>query len=264
MTKFGAQLYTVREKMQTAEGMLETLKKIKDIGYQYVQISGQGPEITAEQIADALKQTGLTCAVTHDREFGFDQMLSHVDEIARRHDMWGCQYVALGMMPPPYLESLATVRAFIQKANDISDALKKRGKIFMYHNHHFEFRVLENGKRIIDVLFEEFSPDIQFELDLYWVQKAGADPVAWVERAKGRMDICHIKDMAVRQGERFFQMEDYMAPIGSGNMNWDGIIRAMNDTGVKLTMVEIDQCPKEIMECLKDSYDFLIKKMPAK
>ena len=259
MTKFGAQLFTVRGDMQTAEGFRQTLQKVIDIGYKYVQVSGQGPEITAEEIADALKQTGAICAVTHDRAFPFDQMLDNIDEIVRRHNLWNCNYVGLGSMSAEARKNPEAVEVFIEKANQVAAALKKHGKIFVYHNHDFEFQTLSNGKRIIDMLFEGFSKDVQFELDLYWVQKAGADPVEWIERAKGRMDVCHIKDMSVNA-----ERENFMVPIGSGNMHWDAIVKALNDTGVKLTLVEIDKCPKDTLECLKDSYDFLIKKMPAK
>ena len=60
----GAQLYTLRNFCKTKEELAETLKRVADIGYTSVQLSGvcaYEPEWMAKQ----LKQNGLVCAVTH-------------------------------------------------------------------------------------------------------------------------------------------------------------------------------------------------------
>ena len=60
-----AQLYTVREFAKTPDGIAKTLKKIRAIGYEAVQLSGLGPMDEKDLVA-ILKGEGLTCAATHE------------------------------------------------------------------------------------------------------------------------------------------------------------------------------------------------------
>ena len=87
------------------------------------------------------------------------------------------------------------------------------GKKFMYHNHNIEFEKFD-GKRIIETLLEDFTPEeMGFTLDTYWVQAAGADIYQWIDILKDRIPCVHLKDMTV-QG-----WQQHMAPVGSGNLN---------------------------------------------
>lgn len=69
-------------------------------------------------------------------------------------------------------------------------------------------------------------------MDLYWVTKAGADPVAYFEKYPGRFKIWHVKDMD-DQG-RF-------APVGNGTIDFKRILGKKELSGMKYYMVEQDQ-----------------------
>ena len=108
-----------------------------------------------------------------------------------------------------------------------------------------------------DFLLKNFSPEIMgFTLDLYWIKEAGLDPVTMLNELKGRTPVVHFKDMRV--------MEDgthRYAPIGTGILDWDPIIKTCLDNGVEYAMVEQDNCYEDDpFECLKKSYDFLASK----
>ena len=62
--KIGAQLFTVREHTKTLSDLGETLRRIADIGYTSVQVSGTCP-YTPEELSPLLHQAGLTCDLTH-------------------------------------------------------------------------------------------------------------------------------------------------------------------------------------------------------
>ena len=62
--EIGAQLYTVRDHCKTLEDFAETLKKIADIGYRCVQVSGTCP-YPADWLRDQLTRNGLRCVLTH-------------------------------------------------------------------------------------------------------------------------------------------------------------------------------------------------------
>ena len=89
-------------------------------------------------------------------------------------------------------------------------------------NHQIEFRRL-SGKPILEILFEETDPRyLQAEIDTYWVQNGGGDPVAWCHKLKGRLPILHMKDYTVNASN----LEPTFAEIGNGNLAWKPIIAA--------------------------------------
>ena len=229
----GAQLYSIRRLMQDKESIDKTFKAIKAMGYTTLQLSGQNREIESEFYADKLNEYGLKCVVTHNSLKDFEEGL---DELVKRHHLWNTVYAGLGAMPNEYRADLAGWKAFAKKANEFALKLKDHGLVFVYHNHAFEFNHSE-GSMGMDVLFDEFGENVQFELDSYWVQAGGANPVDWIRKVNGRMDVTHFKDM---RGCADFSPVQTMVPIGQGNLNWAAIKAACEETGVKYAEVEQD------------------------
>lgn len=248
MTKLGAQLYTVRDFIKTPEDFDATLRKVADMGYRYVQISGIGESVPADFAGAKLREYGLKCRATH---FGFERIRDNLDEMLAIHDAYDCPYIGTGSMPQSYRESEETFRRFIEEAGEVAERIAKAGKTFIYHNHNFEFAKY-GEKTGMDLLFEGTSKALQFELDVYWVQAGGADPMHWIRKVEGRMDVVHFKEMGVTKA-----CEQIMVPVGQGNMNWPGIIAACNETGVKYAFVEQDKCAKDPFDCLRDSFNYL-------
>ena len=92
---------------------------------------------------------------------------------------------------------------------------------FSYHNHSFEF-VQFGGRTGLELLLEETDPRyVQAELDTYWIQHGGGDPVAWIERVSGRMPVVHLKDMVMLPSADG-RGQQAMAEVGAGNMNFPG------------------------------------------
>ncbi|WP_028549760.1 sugar phosphate isomerase/epimerase family protein [Paenibacillus sp. UNC451MF] len=231
--KIAAQLYTLREFLKTPEDIAETLKKVKQIGYNAVQVSGVGP-IDNEALKELADREQLTICATH---IGYPDLLNNLDSVIQKHKTWGCQYVGLGGLPQEYRTSGEGYAAFAKQASKIGRKLKDAGLTFIYHNHSFEFAKFD-GKTGMDILFEESDPTaFDFELDVYWVQAGGADPVEWIRKVNGRMKVVHLKDMAVT-GDR----EQRFAEVGEGNMNFKRILEACNEIGVEWGAVEQDQC----------------------
>ncbi len=229
----GAQLYSVRKFMQNRPYIEATLKAIREMGYTTVQLSGQNRAIEDEFYADLLEKYGLKCVVTHnslaDFEDGFDALV-------KRHKTWKCKYAGLGAMPGEYHQDAEGFKHFALKANEIGKKLKDEGLVFVYHNHAFEF-ARYNGALGMDVLFDNFGDNVQFELDTYWAQAGGADPVQWIRKVDGRMEVMHFKDMV---GVNGFNPHCEMVPIGCGNLNWAAIKQACEETHVLFSEVEQD------------------------
>ena len=242
--KIGAQLYTVRNSTQTLEDFSETLKKVADIGYKTVQVSGTCP-FPAEWLRSELQKNGLECVVTHTPPA---RLLNEAEAVCDEHKIFGCNYVGFGWNAFK-LDDGDTPEKFIEAYLPVAKKIQDSGLRFMYHNHDQEFQKV-NGRLIIDILADAFAEaDAGFIVDTFWVQAGGADPAAWIRRFAGSAPCIHLKDYTY--GRKF-------AVVGEGNMNFDAIFKAAEDSGVEYMLVEQDDCyGEDPFECLKRSYSYL-------
>jgi sugar phosphate isomerase/epimerase len=121
----------------------------------------------------------------------------------------------------------------------------------LYHNHDFEFKPNSDDVVVIDYLLENCNPEfVNFQMDLYWVTKAGADPLAYFEKYPGRFKAWHVKDMD-EQG-RF-------APVGKGSIDFASILAKKELSGMQYYFVEQDMTfdRLEPLEAIGISHDGL-------
>lgn len=239
----GAQFYTIRDFCKTTTGLAESLKRVADIGYKTVQISGTC-EYDPKWLDEELKKNSLQCVITH---IPSDKLISNPIKVARDHYIFGCDYIGLGWHG--FDGSQEDINKFISDYRPVAEAIKQEGKFFMYHNHDTEFRKFK-GKTILEHLAETFSPEIMgFTFDTYWAQTAGADPAYWIEYLSGRVPCIHLKDHS---------FDRKMAVIGEGNINFDRVFEKAEAAGTRYMLVEQDDCNGENpYDCLKRSYEFL-------
>ena len=246
--KIGAQFFTVRELCTTLDGLEETLKRVADIGYTSIQLSGVC-RYEADWMADKLKQNGLTADLTH---FDYNRIINDTAATIAFHDTMNCKYIGIGSNPrgitPEGLEMMK------KELCDAIPMIKNSGHKFMYHNHNMEFAKF-NNKNFLELLCDSFTPEeCGITLDTYWVQAGGADPAYWIRALAGRVDCIHFKDMV-------YSVEDKnvrMAAVGDGNMNFPVMLDACEDADVKYIFVEQDLCyGEDPISCLKRSYDYL-------
>ena len=256
-SQLAVQMYTVREHTNTAAKLAATLRKIREIGYEAVQISaigamnGDNPEVDAALARQMLDDNGLRCIATHRP---WERLLNETEAEIAFHQTLGCDYMAIGGIPGLYEQSYEGYRAFAKEAETMIARFKASGIRFGHHNHSLEFfRPERLGKTLEDILIDEASPDLMLELDLYWMEHAGLNCVRILERCHGRVPVIHLKDKEVIEGTN----ETRMAPIGEGNMDWGTIIPACEAAGVNWYAVEQDDCYRDPFDCLKSSYDFL-------
>ena len=246
--KLTAQLYTVREFTRTAEDFRTSMKKVADIGYTAVQVSGIGP-IPHEQVKAITDEFGLTICITH---VGFEYLQNDIEAAIAQHQLWMCPNVAIGSMPNAYRQGgLDGFRQFAKDAETVGKKLADVGLTFSYHNHSFEFARF-GDQTGLDIIYDESDPRyLKAELDTYWVQHGGGDVIGWIDKLAGRMPVIHFKDMVIYDGQQT------MAEIGEGNLNWAAIIEACEEGGVDWYAIEQDVCQRDPFESLKISYDNL-------
>lgn len=244
--EIGLQFYTIAPACQDLQSLDESMKRVADIGYKNIQLSGVCA-YEPEWVKERLDKYGLKCVLTHRAP---DELCENPVQVAKDHDVFGCDYVGLGMYK--FDETPEDYQVFLDKFTPVAKAMKENGKLFMYHNHDYEFAKI-GGKRIIEKICEDFSPEsLGITFDVYWALVAGADPVEWLERLSGRVPCIHIKDRSV------VERKPRMAVIGEGNMNYEKILAAAEKAGTKYVLVEQDSCYEEDpFDCIKRSYDYL-------
>ena len=249
--KIGAQTFTIRSSMKTAEDIRVSLLKLAEIGYQYAQLSHVG-EVEPELIREYADAAGISIPLTHTPP---QRITEETETVIREHQTLGAKWIGLGILPKDCREDLAAFEAFLNSLEKPIESITKAGLHFCYHNHSLEFRSLE-GERIFDRLLARFdASQMGIIMDTYWVQHAGGDVRAWIEKLKGRLDCVHLKDCAVSPED--WKLTRY-APVGSGNMNFPAILAAFEDAGTQYAFVEQDDCyGRDPFDCLKESFDYL-------
>lgn len=237
--RVGAQLYTVREFTRTPDDIAQTLRRIKEIGYDYVQLSALGP-IDPAELRRMLDGEGLGACATH---VSYQRLRDDLPALIEEHRILGCRHVGLGSLPHDMHDAAGYAR-FAREGSEIARQLAAAGLTFSYHNHASEFQ--KHGGRLgMEILYEDSDPALFLaEIDTYWVQYGGGDPAAWIRRLEGRQRLVHFKDMAVVDNQ------PVMAEVGEGNLNWPEILRACQEAGVEWYLVEQDVCARDPFESL--------------
>jgi sugar phosphate isomerase/epimerase len=120
---------------------------------------------------------------------------------------------------------------------------------FSYHNHDFEFALLD-GTTMWEVLVRETDPElVYFELDLYWVRYGGANPETLLRDVADRVSLVHVKDMASDD-----QRSDL--PLGEGIMPWTSLLEAADAAEVEWYVAEQDN-PKDALEDVRISLQYM-------
>ena len=241
----GLQLYTVRQKITDASSALATLKAVKALGYECVQLAGSIE--TVELTAKAAKEAGVSVlGILVDMNMceTYDEKLF---EIARY-----CGASDLGISSS--IKTDTEAYDIISRANAFAKKAKENGLTFSYHNHSNEFIRVKSGKLLIELLKEGFDPAlVSFMPDTYWIQHGGADVRAFLETLKGRTKILHLKDMKrAPDGPTF-------AEIGVGNINFEGIIKVAKNIGIEYFIVEQDKCDGDPIDSARTSCEYLRK-----
>jgi sugar phosphate isomerase/epimerase len=255
----GLALYTVRNAMGT--DAKATLKSVAEIGYQNVEAAGYKDgkyyNMTPEDFKNYLKELNLRPISTHQSDINIDD----ADAMFADAKAAGFEYFVVPIPPMGLFkyyqetqsmgmeggaENLAKILTTLGKKCD------KAGLKLLYHNHDFEFKKDKDGVVVIDYLLENLDPKyVNFQMDLYWVTKAGADPIAYFNKYPNRFKLWHVKDMD-DQG-RF-------APVGNGKIDFAKILENKELSGMQYYFVEQDRTfDMKPLEAIQISHDGLKK-----
>ena len=229
---FSYQLYSSRN----FPPLEETLKMLAAAGYAAVEGYGTlyADAASVEAMAAGLAATGLKMPTAH---FGLDQLESDpagCTAIARR---LGIERIYCPWVHPDLRPTTAQGwRDFGARLERAGAPIRAAGLGFGWHNHDFEFTPLPDGSAPMTALLEG-GPALEWEMDVAWVIKGGADPAQWIAAERGRITAAHVKDIAPK-GEN--AAEDGWADVGHGTVDWRALMAALRGAGVAHFIIEHD------------------------
>ncbi len=243
MEQIGLQLYTVRALL--AADLERTLARVAAIGYTEVETAGYHGR-SPEAFAAALQRHGLRAPAAHVEYTADDAAWSRaLDDAARAGHAW----VVVPWLPDDARASLDAWRRTADRLNRMGAAAQAHGLRFAFHNHDSELAPVD-GSVPYDLLLAGTDPAlVAFELDVYWMTKAGHDPVAWLERHPQRFVMTHLKDSAGAPTHR-------MVDVGSGTIDFARVLGACERAGVQHHFVEHDE-PGDALQSIETSYRWL-------
>lgn len=237
-TSFGGlALYTVRDSM--AINPKATLQAVADAGYAYVEAAnyedGKFYGMTPTEFSDYLKSLGMTAKSAH---MGMVN-LENADQLIADVKAAGIEYFVIPVPPmgmftfgPEGMGMKGTPEELVTIMNTLGEKCTNAGIKLLYHNHDFEFKAMADGTIIEDLLLEKCDPKfVNFQMDLFWVTKAGVDPLTYFEKYPGRFIAWHVKDM---------NEEGNFAPVGTGSIDFKKILAEKEKSGMEFYLVEQD------------------------
>lgn len=255
--KIGIQTYTLREAM--GEDFVGTLRMIKEVGYDYVELNGRNfANRSPAELKMILNDIGLPSPITH---VDYDSLAHRPEALADAAAALDCKYVILPWVGDDQ-RSLDDFKAHGEMLNRAGEVLKASGVQVGYHNHQFEFFDLGDGETGMNTLLKETDPDlVTFELDLFWAALTGTDIVGLFESNPGRFKMCHVKDLSgdatpYRSSVDFPTIvQNLMVNVGEGSLPFESYFAANEISGMEYFIAEHDNPPKPFRQSVQTSYD---------
>ncbi|RFM30089.1 sugar phosphate isomerase/epimerase family protein [Deminuibacter soli] len=291
LSSIGLQLFTLREEL--AKDVKTTIRKVAAVGYGNVETfyGYSGPAAAAsfwgldpKSFKQLLSDNNLRSYSGHyqlndylTRGNGKDDALKAQIEVAAEV---GQQHFVIPVPPFALIDKLtaADYKFMAAQMNKAGELCKKSKLQLGYHNHFWEFKTQEGGKTGYDIMLEETEKDlVSFELDLFWITKAGFQPLDYFNKYPGRFTMWHVKDMDKAQSDPISRdsldhghvmnmaKSAKFAEVGTGSINFSSIFAAAKTAGLQHIFVEQDGIyMPDKFESIRQSYNYVKSNLALK
>ena len=241
------QLYTLRDAL--AADFAGTMDRVAAVGYR--QVEPYNFVASVDELESAFASTGLVAPSAHVGLLAIDDQRPAFEAAAR---------LGIGIVIDPHVDRArwTTAADIARTAAELNSAAKIGAEFDItvgYHNHHFELENRIDGRFALDLLIDELDPAVVLEIDTYWAQVGGANPVELLQRLGERVVAIHIKD-----GDGTLDTKKQVA-VGSGALPIEAIVAAAPASVIGV--VELDDFDGDVFDAVSDSFDYLTGKASA-
>lgn len=235
------QLYTLRDAL--AADFAGTMDRVAAIGYR--QVEPYNFVDSVDELERALSSTGIVAPSAHVGLLRIDDQRPVFEAAVR---------LGISIVIDPHVDRArwTTAHDIAETADQLNRAAQSAAEFGItvgYHNHHFELENRVDGRPALEVLADALDPTVVLEIDTYWAQAGGVDPVALLQRLGDRVVAIHIKD-----GDGSLDTKKQVA-VGSGALPIGSILAATPATAIGV--VELDDFDGDVFDAVTDSYTYL-------
>jgi len=247
----GVQTYTFRRSI--GNDPAKVLDTIKMLGF--TEVEGGGGRIAPEDFKKLCDERGISIPST-GADYG--QLVSAPDSVVMRAKALGAKYVMCAWIPHENgVLTLENAKKAVDDFNKAGKFLKDNGLILCYHAHGYEFQPYEDGT-LLDYIVKNTNPEyVSFEMDIFWIQFGGGDPVALLKKYGDRWKLMHLKDMrkGIKKDLTGGTSQENDVAFGTGQMDIPAILREAKKAGIKHYFIEDES--SNILEQLPISIAYL-------
>ncbi|MEM9141391.1 MAG: sugar phosphate isomerase/epimerase [Bacteroidota bacterium] len=243
----GIQLYSLRD--QFKEDVPGTLRLIRDWGL--TKIEGGGTYgLPLEEYKELLRSYNLEMVCVGA---SFEELEKDVDKVVEKAKNFGAKYVMCAWVPHDDNKwDLEETEHATKIFNTAGKELKKHGLVLAYHPHGYEFRPWKDGT-LFDYMAQN-AKDFTFELDIYWAQHGGEDPLALMKKYPDKFTLLHLKDMehGVKGNNTGHEDVETNVVLGQGQLDIAGIVAEAKKLGMEYLFIEdessrvVEQVPQSL------------------
>lgn len=226
MTKLGLQLYSIKDAAE--QDLLGVLESVANMGYEGAQFAGFFGH-SAKEVKTKMDEVEIRAAGAHVQ---IGQFQNELDEVLSYHDIIDNRLLICPSLPENMRTTEDDYKRTAELFNDIGEKVSKEGFSFGYHNHAFEFDLFD-GKSGFDLLYENTNPQyVKMELDCFWAEHAGNNPIEIIQKYADRCVSLHIKDLKLKDSQ------PVSTEIGTGTIDIPSLIKVGNEKNVNWFVVE--------------------------
>lgn len=251
------QLYSLRNEMK--QDVKGTHKLIPGMGIKYLEGGGTyGME--KDEYKAFLSGLGLSIVAVGA---GYEALRDNPQSIIDNANSYGAKFATCTWIPHPSGQfSIKETKEAIEVFNKAGKILKDAGITLCYHPHGYEFKPHGKG-----VLFDEMlknAKNYDFNMDVYWVQMGGGDPLAIMKKYPKKFPLLHLKDRAHGTPGNTDGRGDVETNVvlGTGDVDIRGLIKQAQKVGTKFLIIE-DESSRSVQQ-IPQSVEYIKKVMAEK
>lgn len=270
--KIAAQLFSFRSYCRNSKDVLETLSRIREMGYDGVEIEGVDKIIDANSLAQHLKKIGLKVCSTRSRLSRVELDFTGMVEEARLFD---CQNVGIGTIPADYaFNNPQGWQQYIEYINTVAKRFSAKGLRATYSVEAHEFiKFSDCGLRAVYTFDEQqFKKDaagsygfdsivdgtesekLFFELDTFWLAKAGVSPADIIRQLVGRIKVIRFRDQRIAESSYdFFYPVKEDCEVGKGVFDFASLFPVLKESGVEWISIGQNYFTRDPFESMSTS-----------
>jgi sugar phosphate isomerase/epimerase len=223
----GLELYSVRDEL--AKDLPGTLREVAKIGYEAVEFYAPYFSWTlpyAKEVRSRMDDLGLRCYSTHNHLESFTPGEGMAKAI-ELNQIIGARYLILASAGGED-KGIEGWKKLCEQLTAAVGQLQPHGLSAGFHNHQTEWKQLEGGQRVMDVIAANTPKEFVLQFDVGTCLEAGQDPIAWIKANPGRIKSVHLKDWAPGNAA---DNKGYRVLFGEGVAPWAGITAAVESAG---------------------------------